>query len=577
MRNRFLIAVSAAMLAAGLACGPLADQLTLITPTPNAEQASLATALANEEQAPALPPTILPVTPRPVAPFQAGEPTQPPAEEPGTPQSWNIDSVRLYPGPEIYTGDVITIEMHISSPKPNLNVNEVTLSVDGNPLHADFFILNSPWEEAYLVAQDAWDTTGLSGEHNIRIDLPGIEESIPPETIEFTVEVRSDPAPEAARDTQWLTRQTACCTFYYLSNSAAERDIDLIAETAAASVEEVEAKLGTRITRLPIPITLIDQVWGNGGYASSNGGIVVTYVDRNYNGVDFDRLMTHEIAHWASYSFAGNPPTVLIEGLAVAVAEGHYKPEPLRERAGALVDLDRYVRLAQMAADFRAQAHEVGYVESGALVTYLAETYGMATVLEIYRLELASSDGADWLDKAFMQTLDLTLAQVESDFREWLSASSPGTQRDDLEITLALYATYRDYQRRHAPFQFSLPSVSTSSAGNDIAAFMREPESDLNVALELLFLSAHDALRAENYDAARLYLDALNRAIYEGDLSGILARDYLPIAALQSVDDGYLVALTIGDTSAWGTVVIDNYLITERVYRITESGWITGE
>lgn len=577
MRNRFLMIISIVIVVAGLACGPLADQLTLLTPTPNAEQAALATALANEQQAPTLPPTILPVTPRPVDPFQAG-PTAPiQAEEPGTPQSWNVDSVRLYPGPEIYTGDVITIEMHISNPKPDMNAGGVTLSVNGNPLDADFFILNSPWEEAYLVAQDVWDTSGLSGEHDIRIDLPGLTEEAPPETIAFAVTINPETAPETARETRWLTRQTACCTFYYLSSSAAERDIELIAEAAASSIEEVEDKLGIRITRLPIPITLIDQVWGNGGYASSNGGIVVTYVDRNYNGVDFDRLMTHEITHWASYSFAGNPPTILVEGLAVAVAGGHYKPEPLHERAGALVDLDRYVPLETLAADFRGQTHEVGYVESGALVTYLAETYGMDTVLEIYGMEQGASDDAEWLDTAFQQTLDLTLLQVESDFREWLSTSSPGTQLDDLDITLALYATYRDYQRRHAPFQFSLPSASTSSESNDIAEFMREPGSALNVALELLFLSAHDALRTENYEAARLYLDALNRAIYDGDLSGILARDFLPITTLQSTEDGYLVDLSIGDASAWGTVVIDNYILNERVYQLTESGWVIGQ
>jgi hypothetical protein len=83
---------------------------------------------------------------------------------------------------------------------------------------------------------------------------------------------------------------------------------------------------------------LIPRLLGHGGFASHE--ISVSYLDRNYGGSRFDLVLHHEMIHILDARLGGDlRPTMLVEGLAVYLTGGHFKPEPILSRAAALLKL----------------------------------------------------------------------------------------------------------------------------------------------------------------------------------------------------------------------------------------------
>ncbi len=521
-----LLHVAAPLILAALACGPLA-----VAPTSTPVGSSAAGLPALTATPTVLLPSVEPIT------LPPPQPTPTPIPTPTPPYPWLDGEVRVYPGPLHYAGDRLTVEVVVQNIDRLPSDQHAVLAVDGQPLPVEPMVVHSPLRDDVLVFRWAWDTTDQAGRHRLRVTLP-LNLRGEALALDFAVQILpADQRPRQERNARWTQeRIPGCCVLNTISETAAHRDVDLIARQAQQAMADVESRLGFRIAGKPVPITLIDNVWGNGGYAANE--VVLTYVDRSYVVPDLATTLRHELTHWAMRSRGGNAPAILSEGLAVVVAGGHYRPAPIGERAAALLDLGWYIPLADLADNFWQHQHEIAYLEAAGLVYYLIQTYDMRTFLRMYSTEQPALTGAAWLDAALQDTYNLTLDEVEARYRTWLAAHPAGGQREDVRLTVYLYDTIRRYQDLYAPYQEALPSAEEARAAGQVAEFLREPSEAENIALETMLIAAQRALAGGQYAQAEALVNAVNATLDDGNFTRELVSDYLAIVHAVS-DAGY--------------------------------------
>jgi hypothetical protein len=324
--------------------------------------------------------------------------------------------------------------------------------------------------------------------------------------------------PESQRNATWASTTSACCDLYYITGTDAERDLALLSrladEAAAFAAAQLGAGPGERV-----PVYLMPRVIGHGGF--SWGGLYVSYLDGNYVGNQMEILLKHEFSHHYDTLLGGEYlPPLFQEGLAVYLSGGHFKPEPIPQRAAALLDLGWYIPLPELAADFYNQQHDIGYLEAGALVQYLVESYGWGAFNEFYRtIDLPSDElPAQAIDSALQANFGLTLSGLESAYLAYLD-----TQRveadvvTDLRLTVALYDTVRRYQSALDPSAFYLtawlPDGTQMRQRGILADLVRHPERPVNRLLETLLRQAGDQLFAGDYPRAEKTLLWTNRLL----------------------------------------------------------------
>jgi len=402
-------------------------------------------------------------------------------------------------------------------------------------------------------------------------------------TVRFIADT-ARPAPETLAT--WVATTTNCCVFHYLTCTRAERDLPILTQAAERSVAFVQERLGTRLPS-PLEVYFIGRVVGQGGYAQE--GVVLSYPDRPYVGLDLEMVLRHEAVHVLDASLVGPAtPALLREGLAVWVAGGHYRPESIPARAGALVRLNQYIPLAQLAEDFYRHQHETGYLEAAALVAYLVETYGWDEFLAFYR-RAGEDDGAppaDALDQALRGSFGVGLEETESAFRAWLSSqpTTPG-QVLALELTVRLFDAIRRYQRTLDPPAYFLsgwfPDPAEGEQQGIVADFLRSPRSVRAVAIELLFTAAQESLQRGALDQAAVLVEGAERAL-DGDFSAPPASEYLAIARAVAARGGEAQRVELeGDrASVWVTTREGAAACSApqmwTLYR-ANAGWIAGE
>lgn len=235
--------------------------------------------------------------------------------------------VRAYPGPKHYAGDVLTFEIANDGFFGDATV-DVAMTVDnGSPTQIS---ATSSWMG--LVLPLALDTANLSGRHTVTFTAADGNLN---ETYLLDV-LPAEQRPENEARAEWTTTQTDCCIYHYITDTAAARDIDLISEHFEKGAKDFE-NITQREVDTKFNVYIIDTMWGNGGFGG-NGELVISYTDRDYGpSVDDEGLeivARHEFTHAADIGLAGTGSGVNFnyEGLAVYVAGGHYKPEPLAER-----------------------------------------------------------------------------------------------------------------------------------------------------------------------------------------------------------------------------------------------------
>jgi len=471
---------------------------------------SLATPRAGESQGRALAKStaaFAPPTPTKPAPTLPPEPSPTPAAD---------FSVKFHPDGGLYVGDQVSIEV-ITPTGFNAHEKSVKIIADGQEVGTAAF---SPYGIAgrqQATFTWSWDTAGLEpGAHSLNFsvlpDGPQWQEGV-------TLLPAADVPPPGA-DAHWATVSTECCTIYYLTGTEVERDIATLEQTADAEARDVEHKLGTTLDE-KIPVVLMSRVLGHGGF--TNDAIYVSYLDRNYAGGVTAQVLHHEMVHWFDGKLGGDlRPTILVEGLAVYLSGGHFKPEVLPPRAAALLDLGWYIPLRELSDKFYPSQHEIGYIEAGALVQYMVEKYGWEAFNAFYRDMHAQPSGrqSDAMDAALQAHFGLTVEQLETQWLGSLEALRQGatppdlSARQDVMLTVQFYDTVRRYQQTLDPsayFQTAwLPDAAQMRDKGITADYVRHPQAPVNIYFETLLVEADASLRAGDYESTANTLKTVN-------------------------------------------------------------------
>ncbi len=458
----------------------------------------------------------------------APSPTLPPLPA-GTPEPTATPSrdftVRYHPDGPLYVGDQVSIEV-LSPSGFNTDGLSVRISQGEKQLAEIGFQPFGIGGRSQATFSWLWDTRGLTpGLYPLTFSVLPDGKSWQENVTLLPVADVPFPEPEA----RWEQTDTACCTLYYISGTDAARDIEKLKIMADTQAADVERRLGAKIDG-KIPLTFLPRVLGHGGFASE--GIYVSYLQQNYAGNGTAQVIHHEIVHWADAQIGGDlRPTILVEGLAVFLSDGHFKPEPIFPRAAALLDLGWYIPLRELSNAFYTSQHEIGYMEGAALTGYLIQTYSREKFDAFYRDIHPADSQANALDAALQAHFHLTLAQLEPDFIAFLHQQPlDDTVRADMRLTVTFYDMVRRYQRLLDPSAYFLtawlPDGPTMRERGIVADFLRRPRSTKNQQIETLLVSADAHLRAGDYPSAEAAIRAVNLLLdaYHFSNSGITAK-----------------------------------------------------
>jgi hypothetical protein len=517
-----------------LSCGSLT--ISFIHPTPTATLISPPP--TNTTVPPSPTPTLSPSsTPSPLAatPTLAASTTPNPLLETFT--------VLYHPDDVLYVGDQVSFE--VISP-PGLDVKDANLRVQVDPpggpnlgpVNFAAWGIQGRYEATMIWA---WDTKNMDpGSHTLSFEVQ-------PQGYSWTEQVTLLPSsvmpPDLATD-HWASTQTHCCTVFYITNTASERDLPTLTTLVDEQAQDAIEKMGADFTE-PITITILPRLLGHGGFTSTE--ISVSYLDRNYASNSWALVVHHEMIHAIDGHLGGDfRPTMFVEGLAVYMTGGHYKPEPLMSRAAALLDgyLNWYIPLKTLADDFYASQHEIGYLEGASLIEYMVKTYGSDAFFSFYR-DIHSHQGesqSDSIDAALKVHFSITFSQLEQDFLAALSQETDtAAWVDDVRLEVNYYDTMRRYQQLLDPSAYFrtawLLDNKTMRERGIVADYLRHPHTPSNLALETLFITAGQQLSVQDYTLANQTLDVINSVLDAIDhettdpfSASIMAADYISIS-----------------------------------------------
>lgn len=482
-------------------------------------------------------------TPTPtVAPTETASPTSLPQTDlfiaPG--------DVALHPDAGIYSGDLVSFEV-FAHDGAGMGLENFPVAVylgepgDGNELAVERAYKYGLGERLQATFTWAWNTTEFVGPHTLTVVLDPTDEiqigdeNTDNNTLAIAVNVLPRAGlPAALRCAEWVTVESECCIFNYITGSPAERDIELITAAAEDAVQFVEEKLG-REQEGRMEFNLIDRLLGHGGFASET--VTITHIDRDYAGGGLENVFRHEAAHVLNRQNGGSRPSLVEEGMATYIAGGHFKEEPFEPRMVGLLALDRYIPLAELADNFYTSQHEIGYLEGAAFITYLVDTYGWDKFTALLGSFQSAAAESAMLDGGLRLTYGRSLAEMESDWLAHLRARPVDDRwKNDIAFTIAYYDAVRRYQQAYDPSAYFLtawiPDIQRAVREDITADYDRHPAAPENIALETLLIEVDRAIESADFAAAGLYLDAVNAVLdSQGNFAAdSLAGDYLNLA-----------------------------------------------
>lgn len=432
-------------------------------------------------------------------------------------QSSQKYQVRFHPDGVLYVGDLISIE--VTAPAGvDVQNNRLQVWIDGavQPLavHGEFY-LDSYLNVYRLVLQWAWDTQNISpGYHILRFQVF-------PHNDQWEMSVFLLPAeerPETRQNSHWAEKTINCCILNYLTGTKAERELSQIAQIVDTTAEEIGLALGEK-PATKIPIEIIPRILGQGGFTTNE--IYITYTDGDYSSGNFSQVIRHELVHYIDQeSSPGDRPLILMEGLAVYLAGGHYKREPFIAQTSALLATGDYIPLTSLVNHFYNHQHEAGYLEAGALTAYLIDRWGWSDYLNFYHSILleGSQTDADVIDAGLQNQFHLSLDYVEKDFMTWLENMPvlPELQQDVI-LSMHYYDDVRLYQQQYDPsayfYSVWLPDAREMQRRGIVADYLRTPDSPAAERVRSILGSAGTDLSVGDYYAASRELGLIDSAM----------------------------------------------------------------
>ncbi len=465
----------------------------------------------SSETAPAAPSP----TPRPLAPAVGA--VQPPPPD---------YRVRVHPDGGLYAGDQVSFE--VIRLDRRAAGDQVQIQVQGTPAltlgPASFqpFGIEGRGQATFLWA---WDTQLLAaGSYTLTFSiLP--DGPVWDQTVSLLgKEQLPPPEPEA----HWASARSECCVLYYITGTDAAADIETLRALADEQARDAVQRMQIGFTQ-PLTLTLLPRVLGHGGFASQE--IYISYLEQNYAGGSFPMIVHHEMIHILDARLGGDVrPNIFVEGLAVYLSGGHFRPESILPRAAALLDLAHeeggwYIPLKDLANDFYTAQHEVGYLEGAALIAYLVERYGWEAFSAFYRdihpMQEGDASPAAAIDAALKKHFSLSLDQLES---QWIAFLRQQTftpeQREDLRLTVLFYNTVRRYQQAYDPSAYFATAWLLDGAQmrqrGIVADYLRRPRALENLLFEAILIQAEQKLSAGEYAPAENLLNTINLALDSG-------------------------------------------------------------
>jgi hypothetical protein len=530
-----------------------------------------------------VPPPTEPPSPIPPSPTFAPEPTA--ADE----LSISPADVILHPVPYIYAGDKVTFQLLPNVP-PALDVRDVVavIFVDGQEVARGPLDRRNWTGQAEGVYEWAWDTTNLSGDYEIEVTLDpdgniqafDLDPANNTAVLTTTVRLVAGRVARQEAAAAWETIETNCCVVHVVSNTAAARDLDQLIPTLEGAVQQATSRLGEQPSR-KLHVYFIDRIVGQGGFAGTD--MVVSYVDRRYAGGGLHELLVHEAVHIIDQQFAPRRISFLAEGLAVWASGGHYKAEDITERSAALLQLGRYIPLAQLADDFYPVQHEVGYLQAAGFVAHLIDRGGWNTFKNFYsdvNLE-GGLTPAESLDMNLQRYYGATLAALEAEWLAVLQSNPPRPEAvADLATTIRYYDVARHYQETYDPtahfLSAWLPHPQQVREFGNPADLTRRPREEINITLEVMLTVADTALRNGDYQRAIVVLDSIQNILDNGGaVIDPMATSYLKIVQA-AAEYGYeLHAVELDGRSARAMATqAPNIRLTSLVMEQRGQNWV---
>jgi hypothetical protein len=531
-----------------------------------------------------------------------------PASMPFSPASYTI---HLHPEGGLYIGDQVSIEI-IPPAGADLIDKSIQVEVSGKQDTKLGPVTFSPYglgDRLQATLLWAWDTRGLTpGNYNLTFTLLPDGQAWSKTVILQPANAVSPPEPQA----QWSTIQSNCCVIYFITGTAAERDIHQIMSIADSQAADAAQRMGVSLSE-PITITLLPRVLGNGGFNSQD--VSVSYLDRNFTSFDFAILLHHEMIHALDGRMGGGlRPTILQEGLAVYLSGGHFRSEPIITDAATLLQiyspipllattpraapshgstavltrLGWFLPLHALADNFYGSQHEVSYLEAAALVSYLIERWGWNSFIRFYRDIHVHGRGsqADAINAALQAHFDISLDGLQKIFLDRLRQEQVSLANiEDVEESVAYFDAMRRYQQVLDPSSYFLTAWlldnSEMRKKGIVADYVRYPSTPDNLALETMLIAADQDWLDKNYSAEDQML-----AVVNGVLDGLerksldpfdvdpLAQDYQAIVQVL-LDAGYQPQriYVTGDTAlAW--ITASGPLLKDLILLRTGRRWI---
>lgn len=461
-------------------------------------------------------------------------------------------TVRLHPDGPLYVGDQVSFEV-IAPAGPNLQGRSVQLTSKGAKIAEAQFGSYGIAGRQEAVLNWAWDTSSLiAGEYALTF-------SITPDGPTWTQSVRLGPRgqiPPPEPQAAWASARSQCCTVYYITGTAAGRDLPSLLAMIDEQAQKASQEMGIALSGDkgdPVEIVLLPRVLGHGGFASKN--IAVSYLDRNYMGGDVETILHHEMVHILDSRLGGGwRPSMLVEGLAVYKSGGHFRPESILPRAAALLPaevgcqpwspsqedallssqvegcgLDFYVPLATLLDHFYFEQHEAGYLEAAALIQFMVQTWGREAFSAFYRDIHLQEQGAEGekdgfgpqaraVDAALYAHFGLTLRQLEERFLAALRQEHLSPENaEDVRLAVRFYDLARLYQLTLDPSAYFmtawLPDNEEMRKRNITADYLRYPSRPENLALETLLVSANSSMAESDFARAGQLLTSLETVL----------------------------------------------------------------
>jgi hypothetical protein len=325
-------------------------------------------------------------------------------------------------------------------------------------------------------------------------------------------------------DFTWAVSETRHFQFHYAPGDAAERDLPRLGTLAEAAFEHTRGILHVDFDGTT-SIYLVPRVFWQGGATYGDKVQLISYLDRNYTGVETWSYFTHEGTHALAQDLVqpkedgGGPDGVLVEGLAVWASDGHYRLEPIDAWAAAVAASDTYIPLSTLrAGPFYDFQHETSYLEAGSFVKYLVENYGLDKLKELYGLATGKAEQ----DEQVVQRLyGKAYAELEDDWLAYLKGLSPTQEEAEAwRLKVRSFDLMRRYETALDPAARILPDKPPPDWTTDtLKIFLRRMEAPVNVALETALIAVQERMNGGDLGGATALLDDLQAAL---DAGGVL-------------------------------------------------------